>query len=191
MRLIEAKPSNLRSLTLPAVVLSGLVAGLFAWRRRKRHRVGSAPTVPRAELLATAGAAAKSRHRAYEERQRRQAPRHDIAHRQRPTASAPSPAANTTQQRSFSHPQVGHGSSPSAQDAAPRVARQRQRSQQETTEPGCTGSSSDVASSSRQGRSGALTDSAVTSTLDLILLQVALQISDSTSPDASSFSTAH
>lgn len=40
VRLVEAKPS--RSFTLPAVVLSGLVAGLFAWRRRRRHRCVSA-----------------------------------------------------------------------------------------------------------------------------------------------------
>lgn len=39
-RAVEAK--HLRSFTLPAVVLSGLVAGLFAWRRRKRHRCISA-----------------------------------------------------------------------------------------------------------------------------------------------------
>ena len=70
------------------------------------------------------------------------------------------------------------------------LARRRQGLQQETTEPGSTGSSSEVASSSRQHGSSALTDSAVTSTLDMILLQAALQISDSSSPGESPFSTA-
>ncbi len=32
----------MKSFTLPAVVLSGLVAGLLAWPRRKRHRCISA-----------------------------------------------------------------------------------------------------------------------------------------------------
>lgn len=226
VRLVEAKPS--RSFTLPAVVLSGLVAGLFAWRRRRRHRVSCVPAVPQAELLAMAGAAAERRHRAYEDRQNRRAPRHDSTHRPgiavssasgfRQAASGPSQAAsgpsraasgpsqaapgasqaasgasqvaNTTQQRSFSHPQLGNGSSLSAQDAVPRVTRRRQEVQQETTVPGSTGSSTDVASSSRQGHFGALTDSAVTSTLDMILLQAALQMSDSASPGELSFSTA-
>ena len=39
-RVVEAK--TLRSFTLPAVVLSGLMAGLFAWRRRKKRRCVSA-----------------------------------------------------------------------------------------------------------------------------------------------------
>lgn len=168
-----------------------------------------------------AGAAAERRHRAYEERQNRRAPRHDSTHRPgiavsstsgfRQAASGPSQAApgasqaasrpsqaasdfsqvaNTTQQRSFSHLQLGNGSSVSSQDAVPRVTRRRQEVQQETTVPGSTSSSTDVASSSRQGQFGALTDSAVTSTLDMILLQAALQMSDSASPGESSFSTA-
>ncbi|KAL0051920.1 hypothetical protein WJX82_004494 [Trebouxia sp. C0006] len=191
-RAVEAK--HLRSFTLPAVVLSGLVAGLFAWRRRKRHRASRVPAVPRAGLLATAGAAAESRHRAFEERQNRRAPRHDIPHRPgaaSASASGPSQAANTAQQRSFSHPHVGSGSSAPAQDAAvPRITRRRQGLQPETTEPGSTGSSSEDASSSRQGQSGGLSDSAVTSTLDKILLQAALNISDSSSRSEPPFSTA-
>ncbi len=107
------------------------------------------------------------------------------------SASGPSQAANTAQQRSFSHPHVGSGSSAPAQDAAvPRTTRRRQGLQPETTEPGSTGSSSEDASSSRQGQSGGLSDSAVTSTLDKILLQAALNISDSSSRSEPPFSTA-